>query len=164
MQFVMVTVGCIKISVETLAQLSQYSLQSGISSVSSGSQRMIPGWATTRTGTWGGTLALHTWIFLHCGDPWTADHTHLDLHSLYCDPGWFWWCLCSSLAIRIQYCLLYCRFIKVMALIASAYLSCVNMFMQAYYENVDKHKQFLPTFPPIMLHCAIETEKRKTIW
>lgn len=56
------------------------------------------------------------------------------------------------------------QFIKVIALIASAYLSCVNMFMQAYYENVDRFQQLLPMFPPLMLQSTTETEKRKKIF
>lgn len=54
-------------------------------------------------------------------------------------------------------------FIKVNALIASAYISCVNMFMQTYPENVDTFWLFLPMFSPDMFHCQItQTEKRKT--
>lgn len=64
--------------------------------------------------------------------------THIsDPHSLYCDPGWFWWRLYPNLTIHTQYWSSLLQFIQVIALIASAYISCVNMFMQKYNENVD---------------------------
>lgn len=65
-------------------------------------------------------------------------HTHFNPLSLYFDPGWFWW---RTIHIHIAYSL-FLQFIKVIALIASPYLICVNIFMQAYYENVDQFWHF----------------------
>lgn len=42
-----------------------------------------------------------------------------DLHSLFCDPGWFWWCLYSVLPCTFSTGLLHC---SVTALIVSAYI------------------------------------------
>lgn len=87
------------------------------------------------------------WWPLNC-----RSHAFRPAQLLYCDPGWFWWCPYPSLTIHIQYCSSLLQFIQVIALIASAYLCCVNMFMQTYYENVDTFRQILPMFSPDMLH------------
>lgn len=64
-------------------------------------------------------------------------YTLLHPHSLYCDQGQLLRNLYPGLTIYIQ-CrsFFYCNK-KKLALIVSAYINCVNMFMQPYYGSVD---------------------------
>lgn len=63
------------------------------------------------------------------------------------------------LTMHIQYWSSLLQFIKVIALIASAYVSCVNMFMQTYYENVDTFRQSVPIFSLDMLSLKLRKGK-----
>lgn len=68
--------------------------------------------------------------------PELQNSQHFDLHRLYCNPGWV-------VVISQPYHPHSVQFIKVNALIASAYVSCDKMFMQTYDMNVDR---FRPMF------------------
>lgn len=94
-----------------------------------------------------------------CRFPYTVvtvccrSYKHLDLHSLYCDL-WSRLVLVMSVS-HSDHPHSVLEFIRVIALIASAYLSCINTFMQTYYENVAQFAvgqfHFFACIPHIML-------------
>lgn len=68
-----------------------------------------------------------------------------------------------SLTINIQHRSSLLRFIKVIALIASAYLSCVNMFMQTFYRIAESFGKCCPSFHPIRYTVPHKPRKEKLL-
>lgn len=112
-------------------------------------------------------------------DTWVSNNTYWELRK---DPGFahidfptLWWplywrlhtfqpaqpLLWTRLALVMSVLQSYCAHsVHLIALVASAYLTCVNMFMQAYYVNVDQFKQFCPHFH-IVIYNTAQLKQRK---